>query len=111
MSETVLTTGQDKNFFSKLSGGDFGLAKTYWLYGVVVGIIGTIVVTAMSKAGNFALLLYFGLVAYQVVVAIGIWNASNKYTGSKIWAVLAKIAVVLGIIQLASTIFMLLQAV
>ena len=27
------------NFLNKLSNGDFGLAKTYWVYGVLVGFI------------------------------------------------------------------------
>ena len=37
----VFTQGNEhKGFFSKLSSGDYGLAKTYWLYGVVAGIVG-----------------------------------------------------------------------
>jgi len=39
--------------------------------------------------------------AYEIPVIIGTWRAANKYKGSKIWAVLAKIAVVLGAIMLA----------
>ena len=30
---------ESKGFFSKLINGDFSLARTYWLYGVVVGIV------------------------------------------------------------------------
>tara|TARA_B100001971_G_C18155759_1_gene518446 strand:- start:996 stop:1157 length:162 start_codon:yes stop_codon:yes gene_type:complete len=32
-------------------------------------------------------------IAYYIVVLTGIWNSASRYTGSKIWSVLAKIIV------------------
>ena len=37
MSEEINSI--NKSFFIKLKDGDFGLAKTYWLYGVVVNLV------------------------------------------------------------------------
>jgi hypothetical protein len=92
----------DKGFFKKLSDGDFGLAKTYWLYGVLVSIGAQIVMAVVEMSESVALIIIILLVmfGYFVFQIIGVWNASNRYTGSKIWAVLAKIAVVLGALTL-----------
>jgi hypothetical protein len=98
-STTKGTGSSEKGFFSKLADGDFGLAKTYWLYGVLVGVIVNIVSKAISSV---SVLLVFMLVytAYEVPVIMGTWRASGKYKGPKVWAVLSKIAVILGIISL-----------
>jgi hypothetical protein len=80
--------------FSKLARGEYGLAKTYWLYGVLVGFVVNIVFSVVQSPGIIAI----GLVvytAYGVPVIMGIWRAAAKYTGPKIWAILAKIACVL----------------
>lgn len=82
-------------FFSKLSSGDFGLAKTYWLYGVVAGIVINLVIQVVPSIGAIAVVLALATV-YQVMVLVGIWRAANRYQGRKVWAILAKIATVLG---------------
>jgi peptidoglycan biosynthesis protein MviN/MurJ (putative lipid II flippase) len=84
-----------KGFFSKLSSGDFGLPKTYWLYGVVVGIVINIVIQIVPSIGAIAVVLALATV-YQVMVLLGVWRAATRYQGRKVWAILAKIATVLG---------------
>ncbi len=32
----------ERGFFSKLSNGDFGLAKTFWLYNILVSVVANI---------------------------------------------------------------------
>ena len=66
-------------FFQKLSSGEFGLAKTS------MGLLSIIILT---------------YAAYQTLVLAGTWRASNKYEGWKVWAALAKVAVVIGAIGL-----------
>ena len=89
-------------FFKKLVSGDFGLAKTYWMYSVLAGFIANIFIkNVQSDIAVAMILLLHGI--YQAVVLIGTWKASNKYNGKKIWAILAKIAVVLGGILLLFT--------
>ncbi|MDO8846228.1 hypothetical protein [Methylicorpusculum sp.] len=88
-------------FFSKLANGDFGLAKTYWLYGVLVSFIITNilvkVITSISALVTFMIIF----TAYQIPVNMGIWRASDKYQGPNVWAMLAKIGVVLSCIVVA----------
>ncbi len=98
-----------KVFFKKLIDGDFGLAKTYWFYGVLVGFIGQIVMLGVETSESIALVIITILVAltYNVCQMIGTWNAANRYTGSKIWTILAKITVALGVMAIIFTIIIL----
>ena len=98
----------DKGFFKKLSDGDFGLAKTYWLYGVLVSIVGSILMqgAALSDSKALIIVLLLVMIVYAVFQLTGVWNASNRYTGLKIWAILAKIAVIVGVLSLLSSVLM-----
>jgi hypothetical protein len=98
----------DKGFFKKLSDGDFGLAKTYWLYGVLVGIVGNILMqgAALSGSKTLIIVLLLVMIVYAVLQLTGVWNASNRYTGLKIWVILAKIAVIIGVLSLLSSVLM-----
>ncbi len=98
--ETVANASTEKGFFWKLANGDFGLAKTYWVYGVLVGVVVNIITNVVTSIGGLVILI-LAYTAYQIPVIMGIWRAANKYQGPKIWAILAKIAVVLGAIMLA----------
>ena len=87
-----------------LVNGDLGLARTYWLYGVVVNLLLGLAITAFSETGQqagFFLLSVLSLI-YGSFVLVGIWRASNKYEGPKFWSVLAKIATLLGWMQITA---------
>jgi len=89
-----------KGFFKKLYDGDFGLPKTYWLFGVLANIV-LKGVTILVSASDSILLIGVSLLAivvYSIIQMIGLWNAASRYTGSKVWAILAKISVVLGVL-------------
>lgn len=95
-------SSESGGFFSKLTQGDYGLPKTYWLFGVLGNLL-FIVPIALAAAAESMPILVLSLIAsvvYSLVVAVGIWRASDKYLGPKVWAVLAKIAVILGILRL-----------
>jgi hypothetical protein len=94
------TDQPEKGFWSRLSSGDFGLAKTYWLYGVLVGVIVNISSNAVTSADTLILLI-LAYAIYSVPVLMGIWNAASKYEGLQLWAILAKIATILGALMLA----------
>lgn len=89
----------ENGLFSKLINGDLGLAKTYWLYGVLVGLFVNLIAGAITST-SFLIILVIIYTAYEIPVLIGIWRAAGKYQGLKVWAVLAKIAVILGAIML-----------
>ena len=98
--QAPFVSATNKGFFKKLEHGDFGLARTYWLYDLAVGaaiyIIAEIVQTPWAIVA--LLLPYF---AYVIPVIMGTWRAATKYTGPKIWAVLAKVQCVVKAIMLA----------
>ncbi|MCG7869715.1 MAG: hypothetical protein JAY74_25510 [Candidatus Thiodiazotropha taylori] len=90
----------NRGFFSKLISGDFGLAKTYWAFYFLVGAIASILLYPLQTIElNYtsAILVFFiGIIwtTYGIVVSIGVWRASNKYEGLKLWAILAKIVII-----------------
>lgn len=93
-------------FFKAMWRGDLGLAKTYWLWGVLVGGIGgnialAALVLLYAVVGGKALALFgaawIAWVVYAAINAVGIWRAATKHQGNPVWAFLAKLAVVLGI--------------
>ena len=85
----------DKGFIKQLIDGDFGLAKTYWLYFVLGGIAVNLLLMIPISSSSLGLIVVSMLaaIAYYIVVLTGIWNSASRYTGSKIWSVLAKIIV------------------
>ncbi len=86
-------------FLKKLANGDFGLVKTYWLFGVVVGMAVNILYMFIEEP-LLLIAVYILHIVYITFAFRGIWNAANKYKGNVTWAILAKIAVVLGIITI-----------
>ena len=85
-----------KGFFGKLVNGDYGLAKTYWLFGVLVAAI-FIIVMNVPMSWRWYLFIAIGYTIYLFPLYVGIWSAANKYQGHKVWAVLAKIVVIIGV--------------
>lgn len=83
--------------------GQFGLPRTYWVGGVVGGLVWTGVFAFLAANAesnlNFAwltILLFPVWLAYTIMVLIGIWRAATNYTGPRFWAGWAKLVVVLG---------------
>ncbi len=103
-SNPSINTTEPPNFFSKLARGEFGLAKTYWLYGVLVGVIANVLSNVVTSIAGLVIFMVI-YTAYEIPVLMGIWRASDKYQGPSAWAVLAKIAVILGAIMLAIGLF------
>lgn len=99
-----IATEYSGGFFTKLSRGNYGLAETYWLYGVLVGVIVNIVFSILKSPGIIAL-AFLGYIAYEIPVIMGIWRSATKYTGPRIWAVLAKAVCVLSALMLAAGLF------
>lgn len=101
-NESTSVSSESDGFFSKLISGDYGLPKTYWLFGVLGNLmfIVPIALAAATKSMPILVLALLASVVYSLIVAVGIWRAADKYLGQKVWAVLAKIAVILGILRL-----------
>ncbi len=99
-----MNEGKDNNtgFWTRLIQGHYGLAKTYWLFGIAGGVVVYILTIAVGAVdGGIGMLLGVGLavLAYFVIWAIGVWRAATLYQGRRLWAILAKVAVILGVLQ------------
>jgi len=101
-----------KGFIKQLISGDYGLARTYWLYFVLGGMAINLLLFFPMSSSSLGLIVVSMLaaIAYDIVVLTGIWNAAARYTGSKIWSVLAKIIVGVNVIFLVLTIILTLSA-
>lgn len=86
-----------KDFLTNLWEGNIGLAKTYWVYGVLGGFVWAVGILAINpeQKSDLQQTIYLLMGAYYFVVYVGIWRAADKFTGSKIWAILAKFVVVI----------------
>ena len=82
--------------------GNVSLAKTYWLFGVVVGVCYAIVFAYIEYQSRglseglgpvFIIALRLSCFLYAMFINIAIWRSANKYRGPKHWAVVAKVIV------------------
>ena len=87
--------------------GDSGLAMTYWVWGVLAGVVwGAALTVALPESpyqtdSDLLRVLKFSFAGYYVLTYMAIWNAASKYTGPKVWAVLAKFVVVVTCVPIA----------
>ena len=91
-------------FLKQMRNGELGLAKTFWLYGVVASIV-------LQMIFMFSLLFVIPafivgplMIYYVILNLLGVWKASDGYQGPGVWAILAKIFVALNIVMIAITI-------
>ena len=91
-NDPPLKAEPDKSALAELADGDYGLAKTYWVFGVLVGIIVNIIIRFVESS-DIAIILFVSFMAYEVPVLLGTWRAAKKYSGPSIWVVMTKIAV------------------
>lgn len=81
------------NSISNIWAGQAGLAKTYWGYGFLGGLIWAVVLSLLPQGAPISIVALFLFVAFLVLVNVGTWRAASLYAGHRLWAMLAKIAV------------------
>ncbi|HEX7251183.1 MAG TPA: hypothetical protein VF262_12435 [Burkholderiales bacterium] len=97
----------NRNVFSRVLEGELGLAITYWGIGVGGSLalflpLGFLYTQAASPWLQRGIVIV--AVAFGVLAGIAVWNAATRYAGRKLWSILAKIAVVLGALNLVASI-------
>ena len=91
------------NFFAKFWNGDLSLPMSYWLVGVVFSVVVGFVIGAIVIAAGLHEDAMFGfLIPWYIYTTVGIWRSSDKYKGPKFWAILAKIAIIFGVLSALS---------
>lgn len=86
------------NIFKKLWRGEYSLAKTYWLFGVVVNVFLGFpinlydVITPQSQVQYaYYLIGYLALYAiYNVIACVGLWRSASSYQGPAGWKYFSK---------------------
>ena len=100
------------NLFIRLFRGDVSLPVTYWVFGVLIGGLGSSIVTEVVEfnyvhlaATWFGSLLvkgvYWCLLAYSVFILIAVWRSAGNYQGKQVWAGLARVVVALSFASVA----------
>jgi len=97
------------NFIAKLWRGEYSLAKSYWLFSVVVSAVlgAPISVIEQLPSASLANIWIYGLIyialyaAYMFIAAVGVWRAATGYTNGAVWKYLAKIHSALTILSIA----------
>mgnify|MGYP001766856759 CR=1 FL=1 len=94
---------EQKKFFPKLITGEYGLAKTFWIFGIIPDFIIYPVIMIIENSLNhnhdIPSILVFMLITYLIyrpIVLIGTWHASTAYSGLKLWKYLSRAHVILG---------------
>lgn len=99
------------DFIGSIWRGEAPLAKVYWFYGAIGSFLFFLVPTtllagstllAFENPAMLAFLAIYGLgfaPTYIVIISVGIWRSANVYQGRALWGLLAKVSVVLGIIE------------
>jgi len=87
-----------RNFVRNLWSGNFGLARTYWYYGVVINHGFWLLIFLSQGLFGDLVALPFVLInlAYSVIWSVGTWRAAGRYSGSKVLSAVAKMIVALG---------------
>lgn len=102
---------QSGGFFAKHWRGDYSLPRSYWLHGgVFFGIGVNMIIFSVLMGVMFAfreqraitIIVGLGevalLVAAYIWALVGTWRAAGKYKGLKLWAILARIGMGLGVL-------------
>jgi hypothetical protein len=120
MTEEVLNTERRENIIIRLWKGNVSLGKTYWLYGVLAGLIIRLISPLVTYGVSYnlsylstfdvSLIIYSWIAAvllYSAFMSVSIWQSATKYKQSypetKANGTLAQAAVILGILVAAAS--------
>jgi len=85
----------------RLWSGDLPLNKAFWNYAIFWGLLlnlvthGVFLALLLNDANSLLLALSFALpIPYNVLVIVAVWRSAGRYSGSKKWADLARVATV-----------------
>jgi hypothetical protein len=111
--QPVDTLDPTDSLLGNLWSGNYTLAKTYWLFGsggaILLGIL-YIALIAITRSTFVALVGLLALWGWHIFISVAIWRSAGKYTGSKVWSVLARGVVVIGALMLLRSVGQLFTA-
>lgn len=82
--------------------GGFPLARAFWDYAVIYGLLLNLVshlvflALILNDADTILIALAFALpIPYNILVVVAVWRSAARYPGPRKWAELARIATVI----------------
>lgn len=89
------------DLLSRLWRGEVALTRAFWEYGMLYGSLANLAATiaafavlALGWPPVLALTIFFLPVPYNVLIVVAVWRSANRHDGSRLWANLARLAVV-----------------
>ena len=82
--------------------GELPLWKSYWVAGILIGIIGTIISIALSELLGILIVKNIVFLILLIFWTVGVWRSGRGYIGMKSLVFLSRLSCLLGI---ASEIF------
>lgn len=77
--------------WKRIINGEWGLAKTFWIFGVVIFLLFVLMWQASQEYSGEITLFYFLYALYSFFAAIAVGRAAYKYKGLILWKVLVLI--------------------
>lgn len=84
--------------------GEIRLWVAYWVFGVGgnMSFVLALALLGLGGAGRPSLgLLYLASLAWFVLIFGGVWRSAGRYPGPRLWAVLARLGVSVGVVRMA----------
>ena len=82
-------TVEEADFLQKFIKGDFGLAKTFWIFGIGIFFLSGLMWQASQEYSTQITFFYFSHAVYSFFAAVAVGRAAYKYNGFVVWKVLA----------------------
>jgi hypothetical protein len=104
----------DRMAFSRAVGrlwtGEITLARTFWSYAMIGGTALNVVATCLALAlvvidapAVVAASVFALPIPYNVLVLVAVWRSADRYEGPRLWADLARAAIVVWTITATAT--------
>ncbi|MCG8529909.1 MAG: hypothetical protein MI749_04515 [Desulfovibrionales bacterium] len=84
------------DIFKKLWRGDLPLYVTFWLFGMIIGTILSVLVTnyalePVTGTGTATIIIWLGIaILYTGFMCVSLWRSADKYKGAAIWSICAR---------------------
>lgn len=89
----------------RLYRGEVSLIRTFWTFFLSLPLLGDLIFTHLifprldvtSSVGTASIFMWAAfMLVYVGIMSVGVWRSASRYAGSPSWAMLAKLAAVLG---------------
>lgn len=104
-SDHAKESGKKPSILLKLFRGEIKLLLTFWTFCVSLPLLGDLIFTHLvfplldvESAVGTASMFVWGtfMLVYGIIASTGLWRSAARYAGPRHWALLARLAAVLG---------------